>query len=91
MRWKAWGYLYPFAELALGLAYLLAPAAIATNIAALCVMGISSIGVLNSLLHKRTIRCACLGVVFNLPMSTITLIEDGLMVAMSSIMLGSMM
>ena len=37
-RWKPWGYLYPFAELALGLAYLLAPAAIATNIAALCVM-----------------------------------------------------
>jgi hypothetical protein len=38
-------------------------------------------------LNKRKIRCACLGAVFNLPMSTITIIEDGLMILMSLTML----
>ena len=32
------------------------------------------------LLNKRKIRCACLGTAFNLPMSTVTLVEDGVMV-----------
>ncbi|NCU04658.1 MAG: heavy-metal-associated domain-containing protein, partial [Chitinophagaceae bacterium] len=40
-----------------------------------------------SVLNKRKIRCACLGAVFNLPMSTITIIEDGLMIIMSIAML----
>ena len=50
------------------------------------VMSVSSIGVIQSLLAKRTIRCACLGTVFNLPMSTVTLVEDTLMVAMAAAM-----
>ncbi|RYZ78221.1 MAG: heavy-metal-associated domain-containing protein, partial [Proteobacteria bacterium] len=44
-------------------------------------------GVLQSVLNKRKIQCACLGAVFNLPMSTVTIIEDGLMIAMSAVML----
>jgi hypothetical protein len=36
---------------------------------------------------QRAIRCACLGTVFQLPMSTVTIIEDGLMLAMALIML----
>jgi len=39
--------------------------------------------VLQSVLNKRKIKCACLGDVFNLPMSTITIIEDALMILMS--------
>jgi len=50
-------------------------------------MAVSLIGVVQSLLNKRKIKCACLGDVFNLPMSTITIIEDGLMIVMSGIML----
>jgi hypothetical protein len=38
-------------------------------------------------MNKQKIRCACLGAVFNLPMSTITIIEDLLMVAMAAWML----
>jgi hypothetical protein len=48
-------------------------------------MSLSIVGVLRSVLKRRAIRCACLGTVFNLPMSTITIIEDGLMIAMSAI------
>ena len=33
------------------------------------------------------IKCACLGAVFNLPMSTVTIIEDAIMIAMSGTMI----
>jgi len=58
-----------------------------TKIIKLIVIIISIIGVLQSVVNKRKIKWACLGAVFNLPMSTITIIEDGLMIAMSGIML----
>jgi hypothetical protein len=86
-KWRGWGYLYPFIELALGLAFLVKLDLPITNGVTFVVMGISIIGVLQSLLQKRRIQCACLGAVFNLPMSTITVIEDGLMIAMSGWML----
>ena len=50
-------------------------------------MTISIIGVLQSVLNKKKIQCACLGTVFNLPMSTVTIIEDALMIVMSGIMI----
>ena len=86
-RWLAWGYVYAFIELALGLAYLLRFDPLITNIATFVVMSIGIIGVLQSILNKRNIKCACLGAVFNLPMSTVTIIEDALMIAMSGIMI----
>ncbi|HTL10064.1 MAG TPA: MauE/DoxX family redox-associated membrane protein [Chitinophagaceae bacterium] len=86
-RWRGWGILYPFLELALGIAFLIFPNAAGTNIATLLLMGISIIGVLQSVISKRSIQCACLGAVFKLPMSTVTIIEDGLMIFMSAIML----
>jgi hypothetical protein len=90
-RWHGWGLIYPFIELALGLAFMLGLNPIATNGATFVIMGISIIGVLQSLLNKRRIQCACLGAVFNLPMSTITVIEDGLMIAMSGLTLTALM
>ena len=56
---------------------------ILTNSITLVVMSVSIIGVLQTVLNKKTIKCACLGDVFNLPMSTVTIIEDGLMILMS--------
>ncbi|RYD74880.1 MAG: heavy-metal-associated domain-containing protein [Sphingobacteriales bacterium] len=82
-RFKGWGYIYAFTELALGLSFALNFAPIATNAITAIVMTVSLIGVLQSVLNKKKIQCACLGAVFNLPMSTVTIIEDGLMIAMS--------
>ncbi|HEY8388893.1 MAG TPA: heavy metal-associated domain-containing protein [Parasegetibacter sp.] len=90
-RWRGWGYLYAFIELALGLAFLSGFNPIVTNAVTFVVMTISIIGVLQSVLNKQKIKCACLGAVFNLPMSTITIIEDALMIAMSGIMLSNML
>lgn len=82
-----WAYLYVFIELGLGIAFLINFNPIITNSITVIVMSISIIGVLQSVLNKKKIQCACLGAVFNLPMSTVTIIEDALMIAMSAIML----
>jgi copper chaperone CopZ len=87
MKIKGYGYVYPFIELALGIAYLTWFNPVVTNTATIIVMGISSIGVIKSVMNKQKIKCACLGAVFNLPMSTVTIIEDLVMVAMSTFML----
>lgn len=86
-----WGYVYAFIELALGMAFLTGFNPWITNAVAFAVMSVSIVGVLQSLVHKRKIRCACLGAVFNLPMSTVTIVEDALMIVMSAIMLVTML
>jgi len=86
-HWKGWGYIYPFVELALGILYLINIFPVATNLLTVIILGISSIGVIQSNLDKKKIKCACLGDVFNLPMSTITIIEDVGMVGMAILML----
>ncbi|MGV3459056.1 MAG: heavy-metal-associated domain-containing protein [Flavobacterium sp.] len=83
----AWGYIYAFVELGLGLAYAADYEPMATNIITTLVMSVSLIGVLQSVLNKKQIQCACLGAVFNLPMSTVTIIEDALMIFMSLAMI----
>lgn len=82
-----YGFVYPFIELALGAAYLTGFNPLITNWVTLVVMGISLVGVVQSVLNKRKIRCACLGSVFNLPMTTVTIVEDSLMMGMAAVML----
>jgi copper chaperone CopZ/uncharacterized membrane protein YphA (DoxX/SURF4 family) len=86
-RIPAWGYIYPFVELGLGIAFCANYAPKLTNTVALIVMSVSIIGVLESVFNKKKIQCACLGAVFKLPMSTVTIIEDALMIVMSATML----
>ena len=90
-KWNGWGYVYAFIELALGIAFLTGFNPILTNSITFIVMSVSIIGVLQSVFNKRKIKCACLGDVFNLPMSTITIIEDALMIGMSAAMLLTML
>lgn len=90
-KWNSWGYIYAFAELAFGIAFLTRFNPILTNTITFIVMTVSIIGVLQSVANKRQIKCACLGAVFNLPMSTVTIIEDLLMIIMSLTMLASLL
>jgi copper chaperone CopZ len=82
-----YGYIYPFIELGLGAAYLLAPSHALTSTLTLIVMLVSLIGVVQAVLSKQKIKCACLGTGFNLPMTTVTIIEDLLMAVMAAWML----
>ncbi len=71
-KWSGWGYVYAFIELALGIAFLINFNPLITNSVTFLVMSISIIGVLQSVLNKRKIQCACLGAVFKLPMHIMT-------------------
>ena len=89
-QWNGWGYVYAFMELALGFSFLTGFNPMLTNAVTFVVMTLSIIGVLQAVFNKQKIKCACLGDVFNLPMSTITIIEDLLMIGMSALMLSTM-
>jgi copper chaperone CopZ len=87
MRWRGYGLLYPFIELGLGLGYVLNWQPRLTNSLTLAVMLFSSVGVIRAVTNKQKIQCACLGSVFNLPMSTVTIIEDLTMALMAGVSL----
>lgn len=82
-----YGYLYPFLEIGLGLAYLFKFKLLFTNIFTLFLMLVSAIGVFVELQKGKEIVCACLGVVFKVPMTYVTLLEDLLMALMAFLML----
>ena len=82
-----YGKLYPFLELLLGLMFLIDYNYVVTNIATIVLLGISTIGVVESVLNKRKIQCACIGTIFDLPMSKVTIIENSIMIAMAIAML----
>jgi copper chaperone CopZ len=88
-RVKGYAYAYPFIELALGVAYLIRWNPVATHWITLVVMLLSAVGVVNALRKRQLIECACLGTVFKLPMSKVTLIEDLSMAVMAAAMLVS--
>jgi hypothetical protein len=87
MRWQSWGLIYPFLELALGVAYLTNFNPLLTYWLTIGIMGFSAIGVIQAVASRTQIQCACLGTVFKLPMSTVTIIEDVGMVLMAAAML----
>lgn len=87
---KPWGYAYPFIEIALGFAFLFYYQMTLVTWISLVISVIGAIGVIQANLKKETIECACLGTVFKLPMSVVTITENVGMAAMSAWMLVSM-
>lgn len=83
----AWGFVYPFVELALGAAYLTSWQPVLVNTLTLLLMLVGAVGVLRALLRKNAIQCACLGTVLKLPMTKVTLTEDLGMAVMAGVML----
>jgi len=87
-RYKAYAMAFPFIELGLGLLFILDLLPTLRNVGVIGVMGIGALGVYKSVfIDKNNIRCACLGGVINLPLSTVSLVENTLMVLMAAIML----
>ena len=84
-----YAYIYPFIEVLLGVMFL---TRYEVNIAlaiTVIVLGVTTIGVTQTLLNKRAIKCACLGTTLNLPMTEATFIENALMIIMALILLYS--
>lgn len=86
-QWYNWSYIYVFIELSLAIAYIVKINLWIINIITLIIMSLSIVGVIQSILKQKKIKCACLGTVFNLPIGTITIIENALMITMSAGML----
>lgn len=86
-RWYNYGFVYPFLELGLGVLYLQGALPFATPLLTIVIMGFSSLGVINSMMKGQKLKCACLGTVLNVPLSSITLIEDLSMVFLAALSL----
>lgn len=86
-RNRLYGYLYPLIELGLAAGYIFSFQLLAVLWITLILMVISSIGVAKELKKKHQIPCACLGVVFKIPMTWVTFIEDILMAIMAAMMI----
>lgn len=81
-RFRLYGYIYPFIEIALGGLYLLGIMFLWQN---LLVVILASIGVYTaykSINQENEIRCVCLGTLFDLPMTWVTFFENALMLLM---------
>ena len=83
----AYGWIYPFIELGLGLLFLMRIEIPLALIITLIILGMTTIGVTKSLLDKKSIQCACLGTALKLPMTKATFIENTIMIIMAVIML----
>ncbi len=75
-KFSAYAYLYPFIELGLGLTYLSLSYLIIAYIITIAIMSLGTVGVIRALMQKLDLRCACMGTVLNVPLSTVTLSED---------------
>lgn len=86
MRSKAYAHLYPFIELTLALLYFADFGGIYRDVFTFILMSFSALGVYLKVRKKEPIQCACLGMVFVLPMTWVTLIEDLLMAVEALVM-----
>jgi len=82
-----YAYIYPFIELGLAICYLIPYGLLYANIVTLAIMSIGAIGVFQALWRGTAMECACLGMVFVVPMTYVTLFEDLLMALMAAYML----
>ena len=83
----AYGWVYPFIELALGLLFLMRVQITLALVVTILILGVTTIGVTKTLLDKKNIRCACLGTALKLPMTEATFIENFIMLIMAISML----
>ena len=84
-----YGSIYPFIEALLGIMFLTRFQVNIALILTVIVLGITTIGVTQTLINKKSIKCACLGNTLNLPMTEATLIENALMIIMALILISS--
>ncbi len=85
---------YPFLEIGLGLLFIFIVFSgssvnleVAAYISTIFLMGVGGVGVLNEILHGNEVPCACLGDVFNVPLTKVTLVENFGMMLMAVLML----
>lgn len=84
---KVYAYLYPLFEVGLGYLLFMQLYTVQACVATLVLTGLSTIGVVKQLRKKNPFPCACLGVVFVLPMTWVTLFENCFMMVMAVVLM----
>lgn len=84
---KKYAVLNPFIEIILGAMYMFSFAGIYRDVITFIVMAISSTSIYMSIKRKDDIPCACMGMVYHVPMTKISLIESLLMALMAFYMI----
>ena len=82
-----YGWIYPFIEVYLGINLLSGQHIVPTLIITLLVLGATTVGVLNNLIKKNPLQCACMGTAIQLPLTKATFIENVIMIGMAIWML----
>lgn len=85
--WRPYGFVYPFLELALALFFLSGLFPLATNIAAVVIGGLGTVGIVQTLSRGEAVRCACVGSTLNVPLGAVSILENAGMAAMAAAML----
>jgi len=83
----AWGYIYPFVELALGGLYLFGMANARVDLIALALSALTVLSVGLKLHRHEAIHCVCLGNVLRVPLTYVSLVEYAIMGLMAMVML----
>jgi hypothetical protein len=73
---RAYAYAFPFLELLFGLTFILNFEIVWIELACLIFYTINLVSVINALLQKKKFVCACLGGLFNVPLSYVSLAEN---------------
>ena len=85
-RVPVYGYLYPFLEIMIGLSLFVKDYRIP---AYKTIIALMTIGLFGLMVSKKgsTLRCGCMGSLFHVPLSYVTISENIVMIAMSSYLL----
>ena len=86
-RLPFYGRAYPFIEAGLGILFISSLFISFALFVSILVFGLGLIGVWQVLQKGEKMQCACVGKMFDLPLSRVALFENGLMVVMSASML----
>jgi hypothetical protein len=85
-RFRPYALVYPFIELGLGLGFLAEWRVDILYPVSIAVMCFGAAGVINALNKGLDVRCACMGNLLKVPLSTVALAEDLGMSAMAAVM-----
>ncbi|MYE38324.1 MAG: hypothetical protein F4X82_02290 [Candidatus Spechtbacteria bacterium SB0662_bin_43] len=75
-RWRGYGYVYPFIEIAFGFSMLSGFHPDWLLLVEAALMLFSGIGVLFAIRKQNDIQCVCLGSALNVPLTYVTLVEN---------------
>ena len=84
-RWKSYGYLFPFLEIAIGLIYIFNTSMLYMTIVNMVAFIISLLGIASAysvIKSGEKIACACMWIKWKLPMTKITVLENFFMAFM---------